>query len=55
MFIEVVTTTKCGRRQWPGQHGGFVYHYIKAIHGKTLHIIAELHNDECFFVTGYWA
>lgn len=54
LFIEVVTAHEKKKQQYRGSHGGFVYLFTKRIADRELHIAAEVHKDECFFVTGFW-
>ena len=54
LFIEVVTSHEKKKQQYRGSHGGFVYLFTKQIAGRELHIAAEVHKDDCCFVTGFW-
>lgn len=54
LFIEVVTSHEKKKQQYRGSHGGFVYLFTKQIAGRELHIAAEVHKDDCYFVTGFW-
>ena len=54
LFVETVTSCDKRTQQHRGTHGGFVYLFTKKFGERELHVAAEGHKDECFFVTGYW-
>ena len=37
-----------------GLQGGFIWKFKKAFGGKTLKIVAEVHKNTCYAITGYW-
>ena len=53
-ITEVVTSPDTKKQQYRGNHGGFNYLFSKKYDSKTLHVVAEIHKRECYFVTGYW-
>lgn len=36
-----------------GEHGGFVYEFIRASGGHTLTVIAEVKQNQCWLITGW--
>jgi len=36
-----------------GEHGGFVYEFIRSSGGQTLTVIAEVNQDQCWLITGW--
>lgn len=54
LFAEVVLSPDRKTQQYKGEHGGFVTHFIKRIDGSEVNIFAEIHKEDCYFVTGYW-
>jgi len=53
-FKACVISPNTKRQVRRGAHGGFVYHHTKKLDSKTLHVFAEVHKNNCWFVTGYW-
>jgi hypothetical protein len=37
-----------------GQRGGFIWYFRKSFDGRTLQIVAEVHENRCYGITGYW-
>jgi hypothetical protein len=54
-FEQAVAQADTRRKQYRGALGGIVYLFSKKIGGRTLTVVAELHKENCYFVTGYWS
>ncbi|MGD1018986.1 MAG: hypothetical protein ABSA12_06675 [Verrucomicrobiia bacterium] len=37
-----------------GEHGGFVYEFRRRVSGKKLVVIAEVKQNQCWLITGYY-
>src|SRR5271165_4650439 len=37
-----------------GKRGGFIWYFRKSFEGRTLQIVAEVHENRCYGITGYW-
>jgi hypothetical protein len=43
------------KTQGRDQRGGFIWYFRKSFEGRTLQIVAEVHENRCYAITGYWA
>jgi hypothetical protein len=41
------------RQQYRGDHGGFVYKFVKLVNGKKLAVVAEVKKDECWLISEF--
>jgi hypothetical protein len=37
-----------------GLSGGFIWKFRKSFKARTLQIVAEVHKNTCYAITGYW-
>jgi hypothetical protein len=37
-----------------GNHGGFIWLFFRAFESRILVAVAEVKNNECWIITGYW-
>ncbi|MBV9299953.1 MAG: DUF4258 domain-containing protein [Verrucomicrobia bacterium] len=37
-----------------GQRGGLIWKFRKSFGGRTLQIVAEIYQNRCYVITGYW-
>lgn len=37
-----------------GNHGGFIWLFFRLFESRILVVVAEVKNDECWVITGYW-
>jgi hypothetical protein len=37
-----------------GNHGGFIWLFLRLFESRILVVVAEVKNDECWVITGYW-
>jgi len=42
------------KTQGRGKKGGLIWKFRKSFKGKTLQIVAEVHKNTCYAITGYW-
>jgi hypothetical protein len=50
---QIVNNHDARRQQYRGEHGGFVYKFVKTVEGKKLAVVAEVKNDECWLISGF--
>jgi hypothetical protein len=41
-------------QQYRGDHGGYVYKFKKTVDGNTLAVIAEVKENECWLMSGFY-
>ena len=41
-------------QQYRGLHGGFVCKFKKTVEGKTLAVVAEIKQDTCWLMSGFY-
>ena len=51
---DVVKYHQSKTQQYRGDHGGFVYKFKKTAGGKTLAVVAEVKNGECWLMSGFY-
>jgi len=49
----VVINRKRRAQHRRGEHGGFVYEFVRESEGETLTVIAEVKKTECWLITGW--
>lgn len=54
LFQETVEKHHSKRQQRRSSNGGFVYMFERQYSEKRLHVVVEICNKECTFLTGYW-
>jgi hypothetical protein len=37
-----------------GNHGGFIWLFFRLFESRILVVVAEVKNNECWIITGYW-
>ncbi len=37
-----------------GNHGGFIWLFLRAFESRILVVVAEVKANECWIITGYW-
>ena len=37
-----------------GNHGGFIWLFFRLFESRILVVVAEVKNNECWVITGYW-
>jgi hypothetical protein len=42
------------KTQGRGINGGIIWYFRKSFEGGTLQIVAEVHENRCYGITGYW-
>jgi hypothetical protein len=42
------------QKQYIGEHKGIVFRFSKTVEGVKLCVVAELKNDECWLITGFY-
>jgi hypothetical protein len=42
------------KSQDKGRAGGFIRKFRKSFNGRTLQIVAEVYQNTCYAITGYW-
>jgi hypothetical protein len=42
------------RTQGRGLSGGLIRYFRKSFEGRTLQIVAEVHENRCYGIAGYW-
>jgi len=42
------------KTQGRGLSGGLIWYFRKSFEGRTLQIVAEVHENRCYGIAGYW-
>jgi hypothetical protein len=50
----IVKPDRIDKTQGRGQLGGFIWKFRKSFKTRTLLIVAEVHKNKCYAITGYW-